>query len=794
MNTIIKIIIYGILIYSTSNAFSDPSTKTNNVVKIGVLAIRGPDIALARWQATADYLSESIKDKIFEIIPYTLKETPIAVNNKDIDFILTNTGNYVELEYYFGVSRLATLKTYRKNTAHTQFGAVIFTKNGGDDISSLNDLKGKTFAAVSKDAFGGFQMAWHEFKLLGIDPFTDFKRLMFVGLPHDEIVYSVINGNADAGTVRSEVIERLIDEKKIKSDDLRILNKKNMLNYPFPVSTKLYPEWPIAKLKNTDDKLAQKVAVALLTLDENSKAAVLSDTAGWTIPLNYNNVYSLFQDLKIGPYAKKGFPSVREILSKYWHILTMSLLILMSFVISTVWISRSNSRLVNSQNILEKEVIERIRFQNELLEYKSGLEKKINERTRELATLNTQLSKSENILRKLYEILSSTDKSFEDKIKSILQIGCEFLDLSVGVFSCFDDDSNYNIKYHFPENNTYSCTQRKISAGAYTELWKTNNIFTSIGNSKKNHKGTLGEVFHWNVYLTVPVNMFDEMVGMLEFGSQEGQRKDFNLVELDIVMLMSQWVASDLERNKAQEKIDLHQLQLSHVTRVNTMGEMASGLAHELNQPLTAIINYTNGCIHRINNGPVDSCKLMPAIKSACNEAERAAEIIHRLWELVRKGAIKVELVNIENLIQVVLKLLNATIEKHNIQIEITADSPLPDIMIDKIQIEQVVLNLLVNAVESLALIKDKPKLITILCSSTLDEITVCISDNGDGILEGMKKTLFEAFSTTKDEGLGMGLSISRSIIDKHGGNLHVKSNSFNNGAKFCFTLPILKR
>lgn len=292
-------------------------------ITIGVLAHRGIEKAKQMWQPTAHYLKTQISDYDFRLIPLTLAEMEQAVAKNELDFILTNTGNYVNLEASYGITRMATLKNKRQGAPYTSFGAVIFVRADRRDLNTLTDLKGQSFAAVSKKAFGGFQMAWRELKRVGIDPFKDFSNLKFMGFPQDNIVKNVRDGKVDAGTVRTDTLERMIKSGQINANDFRILNPQNKPGFPFLHSTKLYPEWPFARARHTDNDFATRVVIALLSLTPDHPASQAAFNAGWTVPLNYQSVHEIFKELKIGPYTQNGRVTLQQIMIqyRYWLII-----------------------------------------------------------------------------------------------------------------------------------------------------------------------------------------------------------------------------------------------------------------------------------------------------------------------------------------------------------------------------------------------------------------------------------------------------------------------------------------
>jgi len=285
---------------------------------IGVLAFRGAAHALRSWQPTARALSDAIDGAEFKVVPLPLAELRRSVAEKKIAFVFTNSGQYVELEAEYGISRIATLKTFFGTDVRNVFGAVIFARADRDDIRSLEDLRGKSLAAVKRGAFGGFQMAWREFKSAGIDPFDDFSRIDFLGLPQDDIVIAVRDGRIDAGTVRTDVLETMADEQAIDLADYRILNAQGSAGQTVGLSTRLYPEWPFAAMPGTPSELSQKVAIALLSLSADSPAVAATGYAGWTVPLDYKPVHDMFRDLEIGPYTP-GEIRFSAFLSQHWE-------------------------------------------------------------------------------------------------------------------------------------------------------------------------------------------------------------------------------------------------------------------------------------------------------------------------------------------------------------------------------------------------------------------------------------------------------------------------------------------
>jgi two-component system, LuxR family, sensor histidine kinase TtrS len=271
-------------------------------VKIGVLAKDGPVKALKKWAATGEFLTEKIGQPV-EIIPLDFEKVLPAVEAGEVDFFLVNSSMFITAKVKYGAVPIATMINSRQGKALKLFGGVVFTTAYNDKINSFDDLKGKKFAAVKKSSFGGWQMAYKEFIDAGIDPFKDFSVLEFSG-KHDNVVFAVQNEQVDAGTVRTDTLERMAAAGAIAMEDFKIIGKIENADFPFVCSTKLYPEWPLAKVAATDDDLAAKIVAALKKLKPEDPAATAAKIVGWTDPLDYSGVEELQQSLKVGAWAK----------------------------------------------------------------------------------------------------------------------------------------------------------------------------------------------------------------------------------------------------------------------------------------------------------------------------------------------------------------------------------------------------------------------------------------------------------------------------------------------------------
>src|SRR5690606_35201540 len=247
-------------------------------------------------------------------------------------------------------------------------------------------------------------------------------------------------------------------------------------------------------------------------------------------------------------------------------------------------------------------------------------------------------------------------------------------------------------------------------------------------------------------------------------------------------------VARDITERRAQEEASLPQQEKIQITsRLITMGEMASSLAHELNQPLTAIANYSMGAVAMVRSGRADPEQLLPALEKAAAQAERAGLIIRRIREFVKRSEPRRQRVEIGAIIDNAVGFAEIDAVKRRIEIIKQVPLELPEVMADPILIEQVLLNLIKNGMDAMA--DSEVREVVVAVNRRHDHLEVSVADRGHGLGEQGQARLFEPFFSTKAEGMGMGLNICRTIIESHHGRLWAAPNP-GGGTIFCFTLP----
>ena len=573
-----KILVLAVVLAPWTAPFVCAAQPTE--IRVGVLAYLGAEEAESAWKPTLAYLNATLPRYRFTLVAGSVAFLTAAVAAHRLDFLITNPGHYLELKIDYSASALATEQEFDGFASGESVGAAIVALDRRKDLQHLTDLRGLRLAAVAADAFG-FRAASRELLDRGVDPLKDVSPV-FVGYPADGVLDVLRSGRADAGVIRSCLLEELIGQGKADGDEFKVLGRKPTDIPTCQVSTRLYPGWAFVKVAQAPAQAAQAVAWALLAMQPGPGDKI------WTEPDDYQAVQDLYRSLKIGPYAPFTRLGMADLL---WPYRFAAALVGMA---ALWWVSH----VIRVAQIIRR-------------------------RTREL--------------------------------------------------------------------------------------------------------------------------------------------------------------------EEAHELARLKDAKMEHAMRLSLMGEMASSLAHEINQPLAAILSYARGCERRLARGE-DVDGVREAIGRIAVQAERAGDIVRRMREFVRKNPARQEPLESAAMFRDALALFEPSAAAHDLRVEADVPDSLPPVLADRVQIEEVALNLLQNALEA---VDGQPeKKVRFVVTQEGSSIVVAISDNGPGLAPAARERLFEAFYTTKPGGLGLGLSLSRSIVEAHGGHLSL-DESEQRGAAFRFYLPI---
>jgi len=292
---------------------------------IGVQNLRSAEQTRAAWQPTAAYLSRTLPDYRFRVEALDTDRLSDALARGRLDFVLANPSHYVYLEARHRIKRIATQVNEVGGHPLQAFGGVIFVRDRHPGIRSIGDLRGRRIAAVGPKWLGGYQAQAGVLLDSGIDPRRDVS-IFFMGEPQDRVVEVVADGRADAGFVRSGILEALDREGRIRLADFRVLSPRDEPGFPLLLSTPLYPEWPFAVAPQVSADLAGRVALALLRYRPQGGEADGGRQGGWAIPADYRSVHELMRALHEPPYDTSRELTLREVFRQHEQPIALGLI------------------------------------------------------------------------------------------------------------------------------------------------------------------------------------------------------------------------------------------------------------------------------------------------------------------------------------------------------------------------------------------------------------------------------------------------------------------------------------
>ncbi len=750
-----------------ASAAHGSSTGSVSSLNIGVLADYGKDDCLQKWTPTSIYLEKQLPEYDIHIVCLGFDEIEDAVVNKLVDFTITNPSVYVNLEYNYGVTRIATIKNRRGRDAYTESGGVIFYKTDREDITSIEDLKGKKFMAVSENSFGGWLVSWNYLKDRGLDPYTDFQDLRFSG-SHDAVVMSVLNGVVDVGCIRTDTLERMAWEGRIDIDDFDVFDLQDVNSaFDFLRTTRLYPEWPLAKAQHTPQEQAKQVLVAMMQMPPDSQAARSSRSRGWTIPMEYHDVHGILQALQVAPYEDFGTITYWQLYQQYklWIYITALFLICSLCGLTIVFLlnRRLNSALVD----LDSEHQERELLLDDLNEFKLTLDQ----------TLDCVFMFSADTLQYIYVN--------QGALKHIGYSRSELLSMTPLDIKPNDTKAQFKALIKPLEDNT-----------------ETSLTYIS---SHQRKDGTI-----------VPVEVFLQLI------RSPRKKGRFVAIVRDITIR--------LEREEERKQL---QTKLLHEQKLASVGQLAAGIAHEINTPaqylgsnvdflndafsdVADLITHYDQLLSAVKTDAV-SPELLATVEDSCEEVdwpylkEEIPEAIHQSIDGLKQissivlamknfshpGSSEKEMTNLNELIETTLTVCRSE-WKLLLEPVLHLDHEVPTVLCMRNEIGQVFLNMIINGAHSIQekLGENSPAekgQITISSKQQNNTVILTFTDSGCGISGENITKIFDPFFTTKSvgKGTGQGLTISYDIIvNKHGGSLDVASEE-GVGTTFTIVLPI---
>ncbi len=413
------------------------------------------------------------------------------------------------------------------------------------------------------------------------------------------------------------------------------------------------------------------------------------------------------------------------------------------------------------------------------------------ETNRQLADQQAALRDSVEAMRELYKVISTPRRHASDRIQAMLAMGCQRFGMTIGILCHVEDESYEVVQVIAPGGEV---AQGDTFALADTYCQDTLRARAPLGfehaSASPWRQHPCYRKFGLEAYLGVPVRVGDQVFGTLSFSAFKPRAAPFTIVDRELIQLMAQWVGGVLEQENMAEAAQRQQTLLAHASRLNTLGEMASGLVHEINQPITAITLYAEAGLTRARNDTLGPAAARETLEKIAAQSARANAIIQHIRHFARQGKPQYTPVRINDVFEDIADFLSLETRRHRLDLRYDIAPDLPRVQADALQVQQVILNLVRNALEAMSDGAGRETRTLVISARAMPKgVEIAVQDSGPGLTPDALGDLLHPFFTTKPDGLGLGLSISQSIVEAHGGRLWATSNP-GPGATFHFTLP----
>ncbi len=746
-------------------------------VRVAVQAYNGVALARRKWGPTVDYLNRKISGATFELVPLVgFAELRQVIARGEAEFVLTNPTVYVDLEINHNASRIATLVNKSGEQPTKEFGSVIFTLAARDDIRNLNDLRGKIIMGVDPESLGGWLMSWRELLDHGLDPFKNCRQLLFAGT-QEPVVMAVREQQVDVGVVRTGIMEEMAARGEVSLSDFKVIAPIKD-DFPYPHSTRLYPEWPFAKASHTSDTLASQVVVALLSLPPDDPAAIAGHYYGWTVPLDYGRVHEILKVLRTGPYRDFGRVTLKGVLRTYWPWLTGFFILTLAGFFLSLRIYYLNRKLSHSRSLLQAA--------------HRDLEKQVAERTRQLReeiaerlAAEAHLQKSEKKYRSIFENMQNA--YFLATMDGEVQL------VNPGAVKLLGYKNSAAIIGKNMARDLYA-DHKQLSI--LLEKLKTDGTAASFPLTFKRVDGKLVET-ECNVHL-----IYDDGIPIAVEGLAQDvthHREAENKLQRYKDGLEKRVVERTAELDDARqallnlvEDLNAANQQLQELDRLKSM--FIASMSHELRTPLNSVIGFSSILLDEWLGPLNEEQKLnMDAI---LRSGKHLLSLINDVIDIskVEAGTIEphIEDFDLQEVMQEALEALKGEAESKGLTLQLE-DFP-QMVRSDRRRLLQILLNLLSNGIKfthhgsvSLAarLLDDQEK------------VEIRVSDTGIGISEEDMGKLFQPFSRIHDvgqseyPGTGLGLYLCKKIAAEILGGIITVKSTVGKGSVFSVIIPV---
>jgi PAS domain S-box-containing protein len=669
-------------------------------VRIGVVATSPPDIISSRYAPLTGYLAARIPSHTFRMV--SLQDVDglfRAVERREVEFAFCSPTMVVQLDVRFGARPLVTQEVAPRPGSSTPWMAgAAFCLDSRRDIRTLADLRGKRVVGLDPRALGGWLSVLRELNDLGIHPPRDFAEVHFSS-DYETVVRAVLNGSSDAG-VLSAAAYQIAAVREEERRRLRVLPPFDPLppDFPYPASTRLYPEAPLVSFSFTPAKLADHVTVALLSVPPESVPMPIAAVSGFTLPPSYQSVHDLLRELGLPPYSDYGKVTLAGAMRQHWNIVLLTLL--------TIVLALSVAAFTALR-------------------------------------LNRSLRRSQASLASRAQMLNQAG----DAIAAV--------------------DLDWKITFWNAAAERLLGWTASETLGRHADL-----VFSAAGEQLLAVvRDQLSATGSWSGETSLRTRSGDCVTGELSVASLR-----------DMASRPVGYIGSFRDVSEIRKLQD----QYRQAQKLESVGRLAGGIAHDFNNLLTVINGYSDLILSSLDNSHPDYARIAEIHKAG----RRAAGLTRQLLAFSRKQFLNPVPLDLNAVIRDSDSLLR-TLLGEDIDLQIALDpSPLP-VLADATQLQQVLLNLAVNARDAMP----RGGIVAVRTGREGAAVFLSVTDTGSGMTPEVQGRIFEPFFTTKEVGKGSGLGLSTvfGIVQQSGGAISVSSQP-GKGSSFVVRLPLLQQ
>ena len=428
-------------------------TPLKTEVTFGITFENSAQESEKRWKETFDYLQTRLKQHRVQMKIFSWNAMIAEMEQGNLDFVLTNPAIFIYFKHKFSARPLLSLLYREQSSYFSKTGAAIIRLTEAGNLQTLQDLEGARFGAVNQRSWSGWFLAKNLFHNAGLETKNLFSSQIFLN-SHEDVVNALLEKTIDAGIVGSGILEKLQNRGKLQPGQVTVIHKNDKpKNYPYQLSTKLYPGWVLSTASHTREKLVYEVIKGLLAIEASNRAAIEGNYYGWSAPQDYDSVRKVMQSIRIPPFEDYGIITWQELLKQYFTTITLISLSLLALATLAIYQKKLNTRIHKFSNSYRNELIQRRVSQKKLMKAKKNI--KLRNKKLQGTLTELKLSQKKIIAQEKLASLGQLAAGIAHEIKNPLNIIINFSQLLQELIE--------DLKEYFQKTKNSACTKKDMA-------------------------------------------------------------------------------------------------------------------------------------------------------------------------------------------------------------------------------------------------------------------------------------------------------------------------------------------